>query len=44
MGSETGAMAWKAGTDCPRVERVSLVVSEAERKRESMDETITERE
>lgn len=43
-GAETGAMAWKAGTDCPRVERVSLVVSEAERKRESMDETITERQ
>ncbi len=32
-GSETGAKAWKAGTDCPRVERVSLVVSEAERER-----------
>lgn len=43
-GAETGAMAWKAGTDCPRVERVSLVVSEAERKRESTDETITERQ
>lgn len=43
MGPTQAHRPWKAGTDCSRVERVSVVVSETERERERMDESITEK-